>query len=290
MSNLITDYFLDSSINPFSAFDSDELLQPELHSRLKEAMEVLVYPYSQKKEELPPKTHEIALRILAGYENPLKKEIHKKFLGAGAFGRVEYHQYSDGTEYAVKTLFVHGQEGFDNEYLTFLKLKHPNIVRLLHADSTHLYMEYIPGSLLSNTIFDEAEFFSIWLKIAEAVCYIHSQGYIHGDIKGDNILIIKDKGIVKLIDFDAARKESKFDFDIRCFLETFRDSLQQHKYLLSYSLYEKLVKFIRDESSDISSMQEFYDWLLSIQQQFEISGSKKRQKNSAVFAVKKAKP
>lgn len=46
------------------------------------------------------------------------------------------------------------------------------------------------------------------LQILERIQFIHSQGFIHRDIKPDNFLIGKDKenGIVFIIDFGLAKK------------------------------------------------------------------------------------
>ena len=70
--------------------------------------------------------------------------------------------------------------------------------------------EYIQGktldALLSKGMLDEQEKIRIVLNVCDALSFLHSAKIpiIHRDIKPSNIMLTND-GIVKLIDYDAAK-------------------------------------------------------------------------------------
>ncbi|OMJ66573.1 hypothetical protein SteCoe_36535 [Stentor coeruleus] len=97
------------------------------------------------------------------------------------------------------------------------KLSHENIVRYIDAISTekhlNIVLEYVEtGSLAAiNKKFGpfHETLVSIYIKqVLTGLAYLHSQGIVHRDIKGANILTTKE-GIVKLTDFGVATKLSE---------------------------------------------------------------------------------
>lgn len=97
------------------------------------------------------------------------------------------------------------------------KLSHENIVRYIDSISTekhlNIVLEYVEtGSLAQiNKKFGpfHETLVSIYIKqVLTGLAYLHSQGIVHRDIKGANILTTKE-GIVKLTDFGVATKLSE---------------------------------------------------------------------------------
>uniref|UniRef100_A0A3Q2PPT2 non-specific serine/threonine protein kinase n=1 Tax=Fundulus heteroclitus TaxID=8078 RepID=A0A3Q2PPT2_FUNHE len=139
-----------------------------------------------------------------------------KTLGIGAFGEVSLARKEDtGALYAMKTLrkkdvLLRNQVAHVKAERDILaEADNEWVVRLYYSfqdkDNLYFVMEYIPGGdmmslLIRLGIFKEelAQFY-----IAELTCAlesVHKMGFIHRDIKPDNILIDRD-GHIKLTDF-----------------------------------------------------------------------------------------
>ena len=101
---------------------------------------------------------------------------------------------------------------FVREARTAASFKHPHILEIYDIGqdehSHYIVMEYLPGGSLAGLIAqgpiapDKA--LTIFSAIASALDYAHGEGFIHRDVKPDNILFRKD-GTPVLCDFGIAR-------------------------------------------------------------------------------------
>ena len=139
-----------------------------------------------------------------------------KVIGKGAFGEVRLVQKLDsGQVFAMKTLYK--SEMFKKDQLAHVKAERdvlagsdsPWVVSLYYSfqddDYLYLIMEFLPGGdlmtmLIKYDIFSEDITRFYIAECVLAIEAIHKLGFIHRDIKPDNILIDKS-GHIKLSDF-----------------------------------------------------------------------------------------
>ncbi|THH05261.1 hypothetical protein EW146_g9949 [Bondarzewia mesenterica] len=139
-----------------------------------------------------------------------------KVIGKGAFGEVRLVQKTDtGRVYAMKTL--QKAEMLKRDQLAHVRAERdvlaestsPWVVQLYYSfqDPLYLYliMEFLPGGdlmtmLMKYDVFSEDVTRFYMAECALAVEAVHNLGFIHRDIKPDNILIDKN-GHLKLSDF-----------------------------------------------------------------------------------------
>ncbi len=130
------------------------------------------------------------------------------------------------------------------------KIHHPNIVRLLkasvHANEPYQVLEYVESRtmreliayrdplLVQNTL-------SMMRQMAAALSCVHLSGFLHLDFKPEN-LIVRNDGLVILIDFDLATERKPKSFKISPLPGTF-----------AYLPPETLAKSTVDDQTDIYS-------------------------------------
>ncbi len=107
-----------------------------------------------------------------------------------------------------------GLHRFINEAQTLVKFRHPNIVQVVavfEANNTaYMVMEYVEGRTLEDAlrykkVDGEESLNQIFSAVLEGLELIHNAGFIHRDIKPDNIYLRGD-GTPVLLDFGSARQ------------------------------------------------------------------------------------
>ena len=105
----------------------------------------------------------------------------------------------------IRASFMHGAEILN-------KLHHPNIVKLnkagLFQDEPFMTLEYVESRSMRDLIQTKApllyeNILTMFRQMAAALNHVHAMGFWHLDFKPEN-LIVRDDGLVVLIDFDLA--------------------------------------------------------------------------------------
>jgi formylglycine-generating enzyme required for sulfatase activity len=149
----------------------------------------------------------------------------QKMLGGGGFG-VAYCAMENrtGQLVVIKTLnhsqqakedFDQLQKKFINEALRLAQCNHPHIVKvheLIQEDGLWgMVMEYIDGDDLARYVdqqgkLTENEALRLIVQVGQALEYVHQRGFLHRDVKPNNILLRRDTKEAVLIDFGLARE------------------------------------------------------------------------------------
>jgi serine/threonine protein kinase len=107
---------------------------------------------------------------------------------------------------------VNDPESIENEIEIHRSLFHPFIIhyygRIQHGTAPAVVLELADGpTLLSylnhHGILEEAEAHQFFCQLVSAVTYLHSCGYVHRDLKLENVLLTR-KSMVKLADYGFA--------------------------------------------------------------------------------------
>lgn len=102
-------------------------------------------------------------------------------------------------------------ERFLKEAKIVAELQHPNIVGVfdmgVHNHFNYIVMEYIDAGDLKDNLekgISTEQIFGAVLDVAEALSYAHDKGYVHRDVKSENILF-RSNGSAVLSDFGIAK-------------------------------------------------------------------------------------
>jgi serine/threonine protein kinase/HAMP domain-containing protein len=113
------------------------------------------------------------------------------------------------------TMYQDGLDNFLVEARTLATFRHPNIVRVarfFEANHTaYMVLEYERGKSLKEwwpgrKNVAEAELLTLLQPLIDGLAVVHGAGFLHRDIKPDNIYVRKEDGSLVLLDFGAARQ------------------------------------------------------------------------------------
>lgn len=167
----------------------------------------------------------------AGQEGPVLPDISGyecvREIGRGGFGRVFLvKRKSDGKKLALKILLAGKKEVrqkdielFQREMSNVMSFRHKYIVE--YAGQGHengffyFLMEYCAGGSVNDLMsqrggkLSQKEAASYMLQILEGLEFIHNKGFVHRDLKPDNILFDENRANAKIADFGVAKNFQK---------------------------------------------------------------------------------
>lgn len=100
--------------------------------------------------------------------------------------------------------------GWNPVYEQLKELSHPYLPAVYEVhredDRTVVTEEYIEGANLAAVNLSQGQLTRLLLELCDVLEFLHQRGILHRDIKPSNLMLAAD-GHLRLIDFDAARKE-----------------------------------------------------------------------------------
>lgn len=152
-------------------------------------------------------------------------------ISAGSFG-VVFKADRHGTPCAVKLIDMNKSKCQEiiNEICILKTVEHPNVVQvmdffLIHEKDILIFMEFLAGGdlyafITQNSRLTEPVAANLFKQIAQAMAFMHGQGYAHRDLKPGNVLLDETKSVAKVADFGL----SKLSFNVATGEESMADT------------------------------------------------------------------
>jgi serine/threonine protein kinase len=133
----------------------------------------------------------------------------------------EVVEVASGRHFAMKLLLPEKSRNSELRRLLFheanvgKQLAHPNVIRIVHVGKSkehpHFVMEFFPsGAVKLRIVRKQYDFLkehahSILKQAATGFAYMNASGWVHRDVKPDNVLV-NSAGEVRIIDFALAQR------------------------------------------------------------------------------------
>lgn len=183
-------------------------------------------PTTDNRNALPKGYHlqEYCIQSLLGYggfgitylalDTKLKKKVAvKEYFPNDLAIRVQGYNVQAKSKQDIAN-FTWGLKRFTEEARTLATFQHPNIIKVLRYLEAHktayIIMEYEQGESLKKALksggrADEEEIMEILPPLLDGLLAVHQAGFLHRDIKPDNIYLRDKDHSPVLLDFGSAR-------------------------------------------------------------------------------------
>lgn len=146
----------------------------------------------------------------------------RRHLQSGAVSQVfEVVEESSKRHFAMKLLLPESASNSEVRSMLFheaevgIKLRHENVINILKVSrdphTPHFIMEYFPSGALRSKLMSKDHAFikehlrKIFKQSATGLAYMHASGWVHCDVKADNLLV-NQSGDLRIIDFAIAKR------------------------------------------------------------------------------------
>ena len=138
----------------------------------------------------------------------------KEYLPASVAHRATDHSVSPRWP-EDRQFYQNGLDSFLVEARTLATFRHPNIVRVARFFEAHrtayMVLDYERGESLKtwwgkHANLPEQDLLALLKPLLDGLGVVHEAGYLHRDIKPDNIYVRREDGSLVLLDFGAARQ------------------------------------------------------------------------------------
>lgn len=189
------------------------------------------------------------------------------YLGQGARSNILLvSDEQNGQRYALKRVFKRTSndqrfiEQTEAEYEVSRQFSHPilrksytlkRIRRWLRLVEVQLLMEYFPGRNLEDFVTGTTlpQLVSIFNRVADGLLSLHQLGYVHADIKPNNILVNPENQEIRIIDFGQS-----------CRIGTIKKRIQGTP---DYIAPEQVRRLPLDQRTDVFNLGATMYWMLT---------------------------